>query len=138
MIITRPLTLSCLALALLAACSTATIEQRKSVQQGQMIYAKECSQCHGTSGNGAGAASLGLGVAPPDLTGLTTRNDGAFPHEFVRRFVLGLIEKNDPDAAMPEFAKVGLPHVYPDGGADGEVLEAEFADLLVYLEAIQK
>ena len=38
---------------------------------------------------------------------------------------------------MPEFARTGLRHVYPDGGADGEVLEADFEDLLDYLEAIQ-
>ncbi len=135
---TRSLTLTCIGLALLSACSQTTIDQRNAVTRGQVIYAKECSQCHGASGDGAGAASLGLGVAPPDLTGLSARNDGAYPREFVRRFVLGLLEKEDPDAAMPEFAKVGLGHVYPDGGADGEVLEADFADLIDYLETIQK
>jgi mono/diheme cytochrome c family protein len=114
------------------------MDQRAGIKHGQGIYLKECSQCHGTSGEGAGAASLGLGVTPPDLTGLSTGNDGAFPREFVRRYVLGLVEKTDPDAGMPEFAKVGLAHVYPKGGADGEVLEADFADLLDYLESIQK
>ncbi|KIN69572.1 putative, cytochrome c family protein [Sulfitobacter donghicola DSW-25 = KCTC 12864 = JCM 14565] len=81
---------------------------------------------------------MGLGVAPPDLTLLSAGNDGEFPREFVRRYVLGLVEKDDPEAAMPEFKTVGLRHVYPKGGADGEVLEADFSDLLEYLEKIQK
>ena len=122
----------------LTACSQATMEDRRALQRGQVIFAKECSQCHGTTGEGAGAESLGLGVAAPDLTGLSLRNDGAFPREFVRRFVMGLLEKDDPDAPMPEFSKVGLRHVYPNGGADGEVLEADFSDMLDYLESIQK
>jgi mono/diheme cytochrome c family protein len=114
------------------------MDQRAAVKHGQGIYLKECSQCHGTSGEGAGPASLGLGVTPPNLTGLSAGNDGAFPAEFVRRYVLGLVAKTDPDAAMPEFSKVGLTHVYPNGGADGEALEADFEDLLAYLETIQK
>jgi hypothetical protein len=77
-------------------------------------------------------------MPPPNLSELALRNDGVFPREFVSRFVMGTLEKDDPDAAMPEFATVGLRHVYPDGGADGEVLEGDFADLLDYLETIQK
>lgn len=123
---------------LLSACNEASTDARNAVKRGQFIYAKECSQCHGAEGKGAGSASLGLGVAAPDLTGLYQRNDNFFPREFVRRFVMGLLEKDDPDAAMPEFANVGLRHVYPNGGADGEVLEADFESLLDYLEAIQE
>ncbi|WP_232222855.1 c-type cytochrome [Sulfitobacter guttiformis] len=113
------------------------METRNSVQRGQLVYAKECSQCHGPAGQGAGAAYSGTGVTPPNLTGLSQRNDGSFPKEFVRRFVMGLLEKDDPNSAMPEFAKTGLRHVYPNGGADGEVLEADFEDLLLYLESVQ-
>lgn len=123
---------------LLCACTLPVLSSRSAVKRGQVVFAKECSQCHGTSGQGAGAASLGLGVAAPSLSGLTARNDGAFPREFVRRFVLGQIAKTDPDAAMPDFSTAGLSHVYPNGGADGEVLEANFQDLLAYLEAIQE
>ncbi|KIN62692.1 Cytochrome c family protein [Sulfitobacter noctilucicola] len=122
----------------LTACSPEYAQKRSAVKHGQLIYAKECSQCHGVSGEGAGSASLGLGTPAPDLVGLSARNDGVFPREFVRRFILGLLETDDPEAAMPQFAKVGLPHVYPQGGADGEVLEADFEDLLDYLASIQE
>lgn len=134
----RPVLFASLGALLLAACSQASIDARSGVKRGQVVYEKECAQCHGTQGTGGGAASLGLGGPPPDLTGLSRRNDGHFPREFVRRFVMGQLEKDNPDAAMPDFSDVGLQHVYPKGGADGEVLESDFNDLLTYLEAIQQ
>ena len=114
------------------------VESPTANHRGKMVYTQECSQCHGTNGEGAGSATLGLGVVPPDLAGLRQRNDGYFPRAFVRRFVMGQLGKTDPNSPMPDFASVGLRHVYPNGGADGEVLEADFVDLLDYLEAIQK
>lgn len=119
----------------ISACTQVSSDTRK---RGQHVYAKECSQCHGTRGEGGGGASLGLGVVPPDLTGLKQRNDGYFPREFVSRFVMGQLAKDDPNSPMPDFASVGLRHVYPKGGADGEVLEADFEDLLNYLESVQE
>lgn len=127
-----------LGLLLLTACTEDTIAGPDALQNGQEIYAKECSACHGAQGRGSGPASYDLGVAPPDLVGLKQRNDGYFPREFVRRFIMGRLEKDDPAPPMPDFSQVGLRHVYPDGGADGEVLETDFADLLDYLEAIQE
>ena len=109
-----------------------------SVERGQTIFAKECSACQGASGDGAGTASLGLGMTPPDLTGLTTRNDGAFPRAFIQRFVLGQIEKEDPDAAMPEFGTGGLEHAALKGSKAGEVSSQDMIALLDYLETIQK
>ncbi|MEP2683466.1 MAG: cytochrome c [Sulfitobacter sp.] len=126
--------LSC---ALLAACSDGSSEDADRVREGQRVYAKECAACHGARGEGAGPMSLQLDVVPPDLAGLKQRNDGYFPREFVSRFVMGQLAKDDPASPMPDFSAVGLRHVYPNGGADGEVLETDFADLLDYLEAIQ-
>ncbi len=68
---------------------------------------------------------------------LAQRDHGRFPRLYVRRFVMGLVEKEDPDTAMPEFAATGLRHFYPEGGADGEVLESDFEDLFDYLAFIQ-
>lgn len=122
---------------LLGACAATTTGAPGDIKRGEVIYAKECAQCHGATGMGAGPASLGLGGPAPDLTDLKQRNDGYFPREFVRRFVMGKLAPDDPDAAMPDFATVGLAHVYPEGGADGEVLEADFEALLDYLASIQ-
>lgn len=123
--------------ALLSACSDGPVEGADTVREGQRVYAKECAACHGVRGEGAGPASLHLDVVPPDLAGLKQRNDGYFPREFVSRFVMGRLEKDDPSSPMSDFSAVKLRHVYPNGGADGEVLETDFANLLDYLEAIQ-
>lgn len=121
----------------LVACATFFDFDADATARGRVIYATECAQCHGALGEGGGQASLGLGVVPPDLIRLAQRNDGVFPREFVRRFAMGLAEKTDPFSPMPDFATTGLRHVYPDGGADGEVLEGDFEDLLDYLASIQ-
>lgn len=134
---TRSIIVASLCAAVLSACTGATTMTHGIAKRGQVIYAKECSQCHGPRGEGAAVASVGLGGAPPNLTALQQSNDGVFPRDFVRRFVMGVQKNEDRNAAMPEFATVGLRHVYPNGGADGEVLEADFDDLLNYLEAIQ-
>ncbi|MBR2655586.1 MAG: c-type cytochrome [Loktanella sp.] len=127
--------LSC---AFLSACVEKTDAESDAVQKGEIIYAKECSVCHGQRGEGAGAAALGLAVVPPDLATLKQRNDGCFPQEFVIQFIMGRHEQDATATPMPDFSMVGLRHVYPDGGADGEVLETDFVNLLTYLEAIQK
>lgn len=124
--------------ALLSGCVGAGATGDASVERGQTVFANECVQCHGITAEGGGAASLGLGVAAPDLTGLTGRNDGYFPREFVRRFVLGSLEKDDPDAAMPKFGRVGMAHVSPNSGPGTELLDADIAALLDYLETIQR
>jgi mono/diheme cytochrome c family protein len=69
--------------ATLGACAQTLLPDTSSVTRGQSIYASECAACHGAGGDGAGAASLGLGMAPPDITGLRARNDGVFPRAFV-------------------------------------------------------
>lgn len=131
------------AAALLTACTQATTDSdddfsNDAVSRGKVVYQKECAQCHGAAGEGGGPASLGLGVVPPDLLELSAGNGGDFPRGFVRQYVLGLTEENDLAGPMPDFARVGLRHVYPEGGADGEVLETDFEGLLDYLEAIQE
>jgi len=121
----------------LSACAAAFSPPANASKRGHVIFMKECAQCHGAAGEGGGPASLGLGGPAPAINTFRQRNDGYFPREFVRRFVMGLLETEDPNAAMPDFATQGLRHVYPEGGADGEVLEADFEALLDYLEAIQ-
>lgn len=122
----------------LAACAPYPAKISGSATRGQLIYAKECSQCHGAAGTGAGSVSPSPGNAAPALTRLALNNNGSFPRDYVQRFVMGLSNRENPAAAMPEFKNVGLRHVYPQGGADGEVLEADFEDLLDYLDSIQE
>lgn len=142
----KKLLISLACIATVGACSTGLMPAKSttpalnlaSVERGQVIFAKECSACHGANADGAGTASLGLGMTPPDLTGLTARNDGTFPRAFVQRFVLGKIEKEDPDAAMPEFGTVGLEHAALKGSVAGEVSAEDMTALLDYLQTVQR
>lgn len=123
---------------LLTACAQSSLDASDTVARGQFVYAKECSQCHGANGEGGSNDIRGPGTTPLNLTALAAASGGVFPREFVRRYVMGVVDKEDIDTPMPDFAVTGLRHVYPNGGADGEVLEADFEDLLDYLESIQK
>ncbi|PTX53808.1 cbb3-type cytochrome c oxidase subunit III [Litoreibacter ponti] len=134
----RNLVIAGIGAAVLTSCTQASTRRDVSISRGKTVYAKECAQCHGARGEGGGPASLGLGLPPPDLVGLRARNDGYFPREFVRRFVLGLLETDDPMAAMPEFGTTGFRHVYPDGGFEGKGVEADLEALLDYLETVQE
>ncbi|MEQ6203610.1 cytochrome c [Sulfitobacter sp. HNIBRBA2951] len=131
-----PLSLTACALALAGCAQTAAFDTA-SVTRGKAIYAAECAQCHGATGMGGGDASLGLGAPPPTLAGLTARNDGVFPRAFVQRFVLGKVEKEDVDAAMPDFGTVGLAHMQKAGDV-AQVSSEDMTALLDYLETLQK
>ena len=50
---------------------------------GADLYQFYCSSCHGAAAKGGPARSPGS-PAPPDLTVLSQRNNGVFPHDRVR------------------------------------------------------
>lgn len=79
-----------------------------SVANGKAYYDANCTVCHGPGGRGAGPASLGLGEAPPALTGLSNQNKGRFPRAYVMEIVAGKVGADHPTAAMPEFGRSEL------------------------------
>jgi mono/diheme cytochrome c family protein len=114
-------------------------ELRTDALYGKGIFAVKCSQCHGPSAQGAGPASLGLGAAPPDLTRLAQRNDGAFPRNYVMGVIDGYSQRDHPTAAMPEFGAEGLGQtvIVEDNGIATPV-PADLLALANYLESIQQ
>jgi mono/diheme cytochrome c family protein len=75
--------------ALLITLSDVTVAQKPTVvnvpaprtpaNSGKQMYKAYCASCHGKGGKGDGPAADALKVPPPDLTGLTRRNNGKFP-----------------------------------------------------------
>ncbi len=57
--------------------------------QGQVIYQRFCSACHGSGGAGDGQLSNGLRSKPTDLTRLAEKNKGVFPYDKVARAIDG-------------------------------------------------
>jgi mono/diheme cytochrome c family protein len=60
-----------------------------SQQNGQELYERLCSGCHGAHGEGDGTIAAYFKMRPPDLTQLAKRNAGQFPADEVRRTVDG-------------------------------------------------
>ena len=56
---------------------------------GGELYALNCSNCHGTYGEGDGAVTPDLSVVLLDLRYLAARNGGVFPAGFVREIIDG-------------------------------------------------
>ena len=56
---------------------------------GRDTFEQTCTACHGRSGRGDGPVASALRSRPADLTTLAQRNDGAFPRDRVRDFVIG-------------------------------------------------
>lgn len=108
---------------------------------GAEIFERHCATCHGIAGKGDGPMSAILLIKPPDLTGLSARNEGTFPMQRV----VARIDGRDPLVAH------GSPMpVYGDffEGVEGVLLKAEtgqpimtsqpIADLVAFLETLQE
>jgi mono/diheme cytochrome c family protein len=57
---------------------------------GKDSFERYCAACHGTDARGNGALAIELRTPPADLTLLARRNNGEFPREAVRRFIIGV------------------------------------------------
>jgi mono/diheme cytochrome c family protein len=136
----RPLlTALALALAAPALVAPALAQSPGDAEAGADAYAVFCATCHGAEGEGDGPTAEILTVAPPDLTRLAARNDGAFP---VAR-VVSRIDGRDPllahGAPMPLFG----PYFEGEGAAlrtpAGQPIltSRPIADLVAWLRSIQ-
>lgn len=106
---------------------------------GQGMFLQFCAACHGTDAKGDGPMAEILTVAPPDLTQLAARNDGAFP---VFR-VIRQIDGRDPLLAhggeMPLFGRI---FDFPDAAIAAEtgqpIITAQpIADIAAWLISVQ-
>lgn len=89
MYLSRIVTAATLATASLFAQTACSTEQESIEYDGAELYAMNCSNCHGTYGEGDGAVTPDLNVVLLDLRYLAARNNGTFPVEFVQKIVDG-------------------------------------------------
>ncbi len=109
-----------------------------ALAQGRAEYAAVCASCHGAEGRGDGPQAASLQAPLPDLTGLSERNGGKFPREYVRAVITGeyaLAAHGSRD--MPVWG-VRFDHA-AEGGPAVATLYAErrLGRLIAYLESIQ-
>lgn len=105
-------------------------------------YRLYCSGCHGETGEGNGNLAYASDKKPADLTTLSARNNGVFPHEFVLRVIDGRDDvKEHGPRDMPVWgewfkfeAGEGL------GGAEGNetIVRQRIEAMTEYLATLQK
>ena len=126
---------------ILAACTLiAACVQTEPEVSGQTAFLDNCAGCHGTDARGAGELGRTLDKAPPDLTGLATRNGGVFPRDYVMSTIDGLTRRPHFSAAMPEFGAGDLGETIivenPDG--TGTPVPERLLALADYLQSLQE
>jgi mono/diheme cytochrome c family protein len=93
----------CLAL---AACGSGGHQlDAEAAGKGELIFARYCTSCHGTSAVGDGELAANLDAPVPDLTKLSSRHGGEFPWDAVSNSVAKGTKGHDtPD--MPNWTEV--------------------------------
>lgn len=123
-------------LGVLAACMQAEMPQP---DEGRMLYADNCAQCHGASGQGNGPWADGMVPAPSNLVTLAAGNGGVFPRAAVLSTIDGYHRADLPGQQMPEFGLLLEGPTVPVDTGDGVMTPTPrpLAALLTYLESIQ-
>jgi mono/diheme cytochrome c family protein len=127
----------------LACAGTAFAADR--IDFGKREYLGKCASCHGQNGKGDGAVGEWLRVPPTDLTGLSKRNGGVFPYDYVyyvidgREIVKGHGTRNMPIWGSNYAAEgIGATEYYPEMQNDMEVhVRNRIMSLIDYLNRIQ-
>ena len=122
------------ALAVLAAC--ATTGDMPEADEGERIFADNCTACHDY--RGTGSPQLIGGQAAPDLTRISARNGGVFPVAQVLSQIDGYGRGKVPAEVMPEFGVLLQGDLVPIE-IEGTLTPTPrpLAALLAYLESIQ-
>jgi mono/diheme cytochrome c family protein len=123
-------------LTVLAACMQSEMPQPN---EGRMLYADNCAQCHGPSGQGQGPWSEGMVPEPPNLTTLAAGNGGVFPRAAVLSTIDGYHRAGRPGQQMPEFGLLLEGPTVPIDTGDGVMTPTPrpLVALMAYLESIQ-
>ena len=118
----------------LAACATVSMPE---APEGQVLFAENCAQCHGATGQGDGPWATSFSPRPADLTQLT--ENGEFPRVRVLSVIDGYDRTGLPGKEMPEFGLLLKGDTVPIDVGDGVLTPTPrpLAALLAYLESIQ-
>ena len=114
------------------------LSQESDLDDGQDLYLYFCAECHGKNASGIGPIAEMMALEPPELTGLTNRNNGVFPTLQVATQIDGRTKAVGHD--MPIFGwsleggrqvQIKLP--------SGQILMVteSLGNLLAYLESVQ-
>jgi mono/diheme cytochrome c family protein len=102
---------------------------------GKQMFSSYCAPCHGVDGRGHGPAAAALKTQPPDLTGLSTKNQGRFPDTHI-------ISVLQFGAAVPAHGSAEMPVWGPILGkmntTNSQDKQLRISNLSRYIESIQE
>jgi mono/diheme cytochrome c family protein len=111
----------------------AELQPSADAASGKELYNSLCARCHGENGIGNGPVASTLKTLPPDLTRLTRRNNGLFPHERVLHIIKGdVVLKTRGTQEMPTWGPT-LRQMDSDPAAG----DARIDTLVEYLAKLQ-
>lgn len=120
----------------LACTSFSTLAHAEGADIGAGLFADSCAACHGASGHGDGDMAGVMTIPAPDITTLSTQNEGTFPMLKVIHIIDGRSGIRAHGGPMPVFGQVF------SAGTEGYegVLETRgrVLSLAMYLESIQQ
>ncbi len=100
---------------------------------GHAIFRGYCAPCHGVDGRGHGPAAPALSSKVADLTLLSKRNKGEFPHDRVRNILEG---KQTPTAHGSNEMPVWGP-VFHQVEGDKDFGNVRVQNIVAYIESLQ-
>jgi len=105
---------------------------------GHDLYRRFCESCHGASGLGDGPSARHFKSDTPDLTRISTRHGGRFPHRWVTRIVDGTNPRQPHGPKdMPAWGKE-LAMIDSPGPGVAAPTQERIQRLVDYLESIQR
>jgi mono/diheme cytochrome c family protein len=107
---------------------------------GKNEFMAACVACHGESAKGDGPVGKMLNISVPDLTTLSSRNDGTFPFLKVFMTVDGRTQIRSHGSQMPIWGERFSEEVRDDFGPFGRelIVRGRILSLINYLNSIQE
>lgn len=125
---------------MLSACGNRTLNmsEASTAVTGQSLYARHCSACHGSLGEGDGPVAAVMSVPVPNLRNLRARSNGVFPRETVVRYIDGReLPPAHGDRYMPVWGEV-LTAIDENGTLRYDTLANQrITSIVDYLQQIQ-
>jgi len=112
----------------------------EDADEGARLYSQYCATCHGVDATGAGPMAPALVLQPPDLTQLSTRNDGVFPTARVAMRIDGrdpLVAHGSPMPVYGDFFEGGRGVAVKAPSGQPIMTSQPVADLVAWLRQIQ-
>ena len=129
----RSCVLSIAFVVVLSACS----QQSPTIPNGETLFARHCSACHGQLGEGDGPVAQVMQVTVPNLRTLSQRSGGEFPREAVVNYIDGReLPAAHGDRYMPVWGDV-FSWSELTATATEETVQARIGALADFLERIQ-